>query len=63
MVIAIKDVKKFAVTVSGPLMVTVVELLLELATLPVQPVNEYPNDRGRGDRHGRARRRRIRSPV
>ena len=34
--------EKLAVTVCGPLMVTLVELLLELATLPLQPANEYP---------------------
>src|SRR5438270_12282731 len=33
---------KFAVTVRGPLIVTVVEGLLALATVPVHPANMYP---------------------
>jgi hypothetical protein len=33
---------KFATTLSGPLMVTVVDALLGLATVPVQLLNAYP---------------------
>jgi hypothetical protein len=33
---------KFAVTVSGALIVTDVDGALAFATLPLQPVNEYP---------------------
>ena len=35
-------VAKFAVTVCGAVIATVVAALVALATLPIQPVNEYP---------------------